>query len=105
MQAETTLQYNQSRSCVFGVNDCSVPWEEVALPLQLAVERALLSQFAAVGRGADASLSLGMSYQPFPNPEMVEQQRKFDQEFGQIFVVMGVLFTFYTQVRAVPRPF
>ena len=46
--SEVALQYNQTRSCVFGVNDCSVPWRDVALPLQLAVETALLGQVRAL---------------------------------------------------------
>ena len=46
--SEVTLQYNQTRSCVFGVNDCSVPWRDVALPLQLAVETALIGKVRAL---------------------------------------------------------
>ena len=45
--SEVALQYNQTRSCVFGVNDCSVPWRDVALPLQLAVETALIGEVRA----------------------------------------------------------
>ena len=45
-QSEILLQYNQTRSCVFGVNGCSMPWRDVVLPLQLAVETALLGELA-----------------------------------------------------------
>ena len=45
---------------------------------QLAVEQALLGELAALSRGAEASVSLGFRYQPFPNPELGQYQRNFE---------------------------
>ena len=60
-----------------------MPWRDVALPLQLAVETALLGELAAYGRGVaelPGGLKLGLKTQPFPNPELVDEQRKLDEE-------------------------
>ena len=95
--AEIVLQYNSTRSCVFGDNDCTTPWEDVALPTQIAVEKALMGELATLSRGADAEVSLDVQYQPFPNPELAEYQRNFDEFIGPIFVLMGCLFSFYIQ--------
>jgi len=95
--AEITLQYNTTRSCVFGDNDCTTPWEDVALPTQIAVEKALMGELATLSRGASAEVSLDVQYQPFPNPELADYQRNFDEIIGPIFVLMGCLFSFYIQ--------
>ena len=72
--------------------------QEVALPVQLAVERALLEETVAIGRGiTDPEVSLKVAHQPFPNHEMVDFQRKLEDSNGIIFVLMGTLFSFYIQ--------
>jgi ABC-type multidrug transport system ATPase subunit len=66
--------------------------------VQLAVERALLEEAVAIGRGiTDPEVSLKVAHQPFPNHEMVDFQRKLEDSNGVIFVLMGTLFSFYIQ--------
>ena len=66
--SEVTLQYNQTRSCVFGVNDCSVPWRDVALPLQLAVETALIGEVRAPRALRPALRPATRAASPHPHP-------------------------------------
>ena len=70
-------------------NPCSPsPTLSPALPLQLAVETALLTELVAYGRGVSelpSGLKLGLKTQPFPNPELVGYQRKLDEELGKTF--------------------
>ena len=49
-----TIQYNHTAFCVYGTKHCTVPWRDVLLPVQNAVEKAILSEAA----GADFDLSV-----------------------------------------------
>ena len=46
------VQFNHTASCRFGYYLCSNPALDVGLPVQLAVEAALLSEAARLSRGA-----------------------------------------------------
>ena len=46
---EYILQYNQTRACLLGAFSCNDPIMDVGLPLQVAVEAALLQENASAG--------------------------------------------------------
>lgn len=95
---EVTLQFNYTRLCKFAEKQCDAPWATVQFPVQVALERALLSQ-AADGR----DVMLSASYSPFPNPALPQYARDLGQFFSPVVIVTGILFNFVVQLNQLVR--
>lgn len=61
-----TVQANRTRFCLLGSKACNVPWRDVHLPLQVAVEQAILTE-AAGGAQYDLQVCCSTSA-PLPGP-------------------------------------
>ena len=98
--------YNNSAVCSFGGFLCDEPWRDRQLPLQLAIERALLQEAAAHNLGASGRLNLTVGTAAFPHPDMPEFRRDLSLAYGTQLFTVALLVNLMVQLRQLePRPF
>ena len=98
------LQYNTTRACILGAFSCNDPMVDVGMPLQLAVEQAIL-QHAARTQSGDSALSanLTVGLAMFPHPKFEAYQRDITRLYAPQFVFLAVMLNFFVQVTTHAR--
>ena len=90
-----TVQYNRTAYCLYGSQHCTTPWRDVQLPVQSAVERAILTEAAG---GTDVTLTPG--YARFPNPDVsATNARDFGEYVDAIYVLLACIFPLVVQMN------
>ena len=90
-----TVQFNSTRFCVYGTKYCTEPSRDVHLPVQAAIERAIITQ--AVG-GDDVTLTTG--HARFPNPDVrALNARDFGEYVDAIYVLLACILPFVIQMN------
>ena len=99
------LQYNTTRACILGAFSCNDPMVDIGMPLQLAVEQAIVQHAARTHRGdsgLSANLTVGLAM--FPHPKFEAYQRDITRLYAPQFVFLVVMLNFFVQVRVMTKP-
>lgn len=87
-----TLRYNDTQICTDFGRTCTDSLVEVAAPLQLAVDSAVLGD-------SDPRSRIGVSMKPFPHPDISSGfHRDAMQQYGSLFLFAAFMFNFIIQL-------
>ena len=96
-KAEVTVQYNQTAYCLFGSKSCTVPLLDVQLPVQTAIEKAILTE-ATGGQGSFGDLKT--SYARFPQPLAPSSRRRdLGEGLAPRFILTASIVSFVIQLN------
>ena len=89
-----TVQYNHTGYCVFGGKHCTVQWRDVQLPVQTAVEEAIL------GVEANKKFDLKVGFARFPNPRVFSDYgRDISVFIAPTLILLATVFNFVVQLN------
>ena len=95
-----TVQYNHTNFCLLGGRHCTVQWRDVQLPVQVAVEEAILTVESGSNGNPMKKYDLTVGFARFPNPSVFSEfARDTGQFLAPTLILLATIFNFVVQLN------